>query len=198
MSGTTDEAAAKAPIEALRTVGRPGLAPLWTAARERLERNGRVLGGRPVVLRDPLVATRDRVAALLGELRRPTGDVPVSLARLDAALRASRFGLGLLEVLEALDGQPVRDRRAERTAAKDTLGSLGGSWPRIRRSTTIRGWPPGSQPGRAWPARGGTGLAATRSARPRHTRPTSADGVNRAELLTASLGTPTPSTTTRP
>jgi uncharacterized protein (TIGR02679 family) len=122
MSGTTAEAAAKAPIEALRTLwGGPELAPLWTAARQRLERNGRVLGGRPVVLRDPLVATRDRVAALLGELRRPTGDVPVSLARLDAALRASRFGLGLLEVLEALDGQPVRDRRAERTAAKDTL-----------------------------------------------------------------------------
>ncbi len=122
MSGTMAEAAAKAGTEALRTLwGGPELAPLWTAARQRLERNGRVLGGRPVVLRDPPVATRDRVAALLGELRRPTDDVPVSLARLDAALRASRFGLGLLEVLEALDGQPVKDRRAERIAARDTL-----------------------------------------------------------------------------
>jgi uncharacterized protein (TIGR02679 family) len=101
--------------------GGPELVPLWAAARQRLERNGRVLGGRPVLLRDPPVVTRDRVAALLGELRRPTGDVPVQLARLDEVLRASRFGLGLLEVLEALDGRPVRDRRAERTAARDTL-----------------------------------------------------------------------------
>lgn len=90
--------------------GGPELAPLWEAARRRLERNGRVLGGRPVILRDPSTATRDRVAALLGELRQPTGDLRVSLARLDGALRASRFGLGLLEVLEALDGRPVGDR----------------------------------------------------------------------------------------
>jgi uncharacterized protein (TIGR02679 family) len=122
MSGTTAEAAAKAAVETLRALwAGPELVPLWTAARRRLERNGRVLGGRPVVLRDPPLATRDRVAALLGELRRPTGDVPVSLARLDATLRASRFGLGLVEVLEALDGRPVRDRRAERAAARDSL-----------------------------------------------------------------------------
>ncbi|HZD71458.1 MAG TPA: TIGR02679 family protein [Actinomycetes bacterium] len=109
------------PAELRGLWGGPELAPLWAAARRRLERNGRVFGGRPVVLRDPPLATRDRVAALLGELRRPTGDVPVSLARLDAALRASRFGLGLFEVLEVLDGRPVRDRRAERAAARDHL-----------------------------------------------------------------------------
>jgi uncharacterized protein (TIGR02679 family) len=104
MSRTTAEASA----EALRALwGSAELAPLWAAARQRLERNGRVLSGR--------------VAALLGELRRPAGDVPVSLARLDATLRASRFGLGLLEVLEALDGRPVRDRGAERAAARDAL-----------------------------------------------------------------------------
>ncbi|HZD73177.1 MAG TPA: TIGR02679 family protein [Actinomycetota bacterium] len=118
MTGTTAEATPAA----LRALwGDPELATLWAAARRRLERNGCVLGGRPVVLRDPPLATRDRVAALLGELRRPTGDVPVSLARLDAALRTSRFGLGLLEVLEALDGRPVTDRRAERAAARDSL-----------------------------------------------------------------------------
>ncbi len=92
-----------------------------SAGPKGMERNGRVPGTRPVVLRDPPLATRDRVAALLGELRCPTGDVPVSLARLDAALRASRFGLGLVEALEALDGRPVRDRRAERAAARDSL-----------------------------------------------------------------------------
>jgi uncharacterized protein (TIGR02679 family) len=76
-----------------------------------------------VVLRDPPLATRDRVAALLGELRRPTGDVPVSLVRLDGALRASRFGIGLIEALEALDGLPVRDRRAERAAVRGNLAA---------------------------------------------------------------------------
>ena len=117
MSATTEATHA-----ALRDLwGDPELAPLWAAARRRLERNGRILGGRAVVLRDPPLATRDRVAALLGELRRPTGHVPVSLARLDTALRSSRFGIGLIEVLEALDGRPVRDRRAERAAARDNL-----------------------------------------------------------------------------
>src|SRR5437763_642868 len=105
--------------EALRALwGGAELARLWGAARRRLERNGRMLAGRPVVVRDPPTATRDRVAALLGELRRPDGDLRVSLTRLDGALRASRFGLGLLDVLEALDGRPVGDRRAERDAAR--------------------------------------------------------------------------------
>ena len=96
----------------------PELHPLWTAARRRLERNGWVLTGGPLVLPDPDLATRDRVAALLGELRRPAGDLRVSLARLDAALRATRFGVGLVEVLETLDGRPLANRPAERAAAR--------------------------------------------------------------------------------
>jgi uncharacterized protein (TIGR02679 family) len=185
MSGMTAEATSAA----LRALwGDPELAMLWVVARRRLERNGCVLGGRPVMLRDPPLATRDRVAALLGELRRPTGDVPVSLARLDAALRASRFGLGLLEVLEALDGRPVRDRRAERAAARDSLQAAHrelAAHPTLRDHPELAAWvdgldaralfgPAPSPP----PAR----LALDVLAR------FPADGVNRAELAHRVLG----------
>jgi uncharacterized protein (TIGR02679 family) len=144
MSGRAVEAVTGTSARPLRALwGGAELAPLWEAARQRLERNGRVLGGRPVVLHDPPLVTRDRVAALLGELRRPTGDLPVSLARLDDVLRASRFGLGLLEVLEALDGRPVADRRAERIAARDGLQAarreLVGH-PALRRHAALAAW----------------------------------------------------------
>jgi uncharacterized protein (TIGR02679 family) len=178
MSATTEATHA-----ALRDLwGAPELAPLWAAARRRLERNGRILGGRAVVLRDPPLATRDRVAALLGELRRPTGDVPVSLARLDAALRSSRFGIGLIEVLEALDGRPVVDRRAERAAARDNLRAARQELvvhPAVRDHPELAAWVDGLDarglialaPGRS-PAR----LALDVLAR------IPADGINRAEL----------------
>jgi uncharacterized protein (TIGR02679 family) len=186
---TATSAGPKPSPAALRALwGGPELAPLWAAARRRLERNGRVPGGRPVVLRDPQLATRDRVAALLGELRRPTGDLPVSLARLDATLRASRFGLGLVEVLEALDGRPVRDRRAERAAARDSLRAARrelATHPALHRHPELAPWvdgldargllaaPPGPPPGR---------LALDVLAQ------LPADGVNRAELAHRVIG----------
>jgi len=183
------------------------LAPLWEAARRRLERNGRVLGGRPVVVRDPSTDTRDRVAALLGELRRPAGDLHVSLARLDGALRASRFGLGLLDVLEALDGRPVGDRRAERAAAqraRDDARSDLAAHPALRerpelaawvagldarsllppvehaseRSDAVRGRPAEAAPGRPSPARQALDVLALLPA----------EGVNRAELAHRGVG----------
>lgn len=169
--------------------GGPELAPLWEAARRRLERNGRVLGGRPVILRDPSTATRDRVAALLGELRQPTGDLRVSLARLDGALRASRFGLGLLEVLEALDGRPVGDRRAERAAAqraRDDARRELAAHPALRQHPELAGWVAGLD---------ARSLLATAPGRPSLARQAldvlvlfPADGVNRAELAHRGVG----------
>jgi uncharacterized protein (TIGR02679 family) len=187
---TATSAGPTASPAALRALwGGPELAPLWAAARRRLERNGRVSGGRPVVLRDPQLATRDRVAALLGELRRPTGDVPVSLARLDATLRASRFGLGLVEVLEALDGRPVRDRRAERAAARDSLRAARrelAAHPALHHHPELAPWVDGldarsllaALPGLPPPARLALDVLAQLPA----------DGVNRAELAHRVLG----------
>jgi uncharacterized protein (TIGR02679 family) len=188
MSATS--AGPKASPAALRALwGGPELAPLWAAARRRLERNGRVPGGRPVVLRDPPLATRDRVAALLGELRRPAGDVPVSLARLDATLRSSRFGLGLVEVLEALDGRPVRDRRAERAAARDSLLAARrelATHPALHHHPKLAPWVDGldargllaAVPGLPPPARLALDVLAQLPA----------DGVNRAELAHRVIG----------
>jgi uncharacterized protein (TIGR02679 family) len=89
----------------------PELAPLWGAARRRLEGNGLTLQGTPLVLKDLTLEQTDAVAGLLG-VRRPSGTtIRVPLADLDAALRASVVGRGLLEVL-ALVGGPLVDRRA--------------------------------------------------------------------------------------
>jgi uncharacterized protein (TIGR02679 family) len=185
MTGTTAEATPAA----LRALwGDPELAMLWAAARRRLERNGCLLGGRPVMLRDPPLATRDRVAALLGELRRPTGDVPVSLARLDAALRASRFRLGLLEVLEALDGRPVRDRRAERATARDSLQAVRhelAAHPALRDHPELAAWVDGLDT-RALFGPAPSPPPAQRALDVLARLPT--DGVNRAELAHRVLG----------
>jgi uncharacterized protein (TIGR02679 family) len=190
MSSTPVKAVTGTSAGPLRALwGGPELAPLWAAARQRLERNGRVLGGRPVVLHDPPLATRDRVAALLGELRRPTGNLPVSLARLDAALRASRFELGLVEVLEALDGRPVADRRAERTAARDGLQAARrelAAHPALQRHAALAAWVDrldargvlAPAPGAAPPARRALDVLARLPA----------EGVNRAELAHRMVG----------
>lgn len=90
---------------------RPAYAPLWAAARRRVEANGLSLEGTPLTLKGLSVEEGDAVAGLLG-VRRPTnGSLRVSLADLDGALRRSVVGLGLLEVLAAL-GAPLVDRRA--------------------------------------------------------------------------------------
>lgn len=90
----------------------PAYAPLWIAARRRLESNGMSLQGTPLALRltDGEV---DAVAGLLG-VRRPSPGAPmrVRLTAVDQALRRSSVGRGLLEVLTALGG-PLVDRRAE-------------------------------------------------------------------------------------
>lgn len=92
---------------------RPEYKRLWETARRRLEGNGLTLEGGPIVLNGLSSAEGDAVAGLLG-VRRPTTDsVRVPLTKLDAVLRSSAVGVGLVEVLERLGG-PLVDRRARR------------------------------------------------------------------------------------
>jgi uncharacterized protein (TIGR02679 family) len=91
------------------------LLPLWASVRERLERNGHAVQGSVVVPFDDEGA--DRLAGLLG---RPVGAgaARVRLAELDAALRASAAGCGLVAVVAELTGGPLRNRPGERDAVR--------------------------------------------------------------------------------
>ncbi|HEY0716209.1 MAG TPA: TIGR02679 family protein [Streptosporangiaceae bacterium] len=91
------------------------LLPLWASLRERLERNGHAVQGSVVVPVDDDGA--DRLAGLLG---RPVagGVARVRLAELDAALRASAAGRGLVPVVAELTGGALRNRPAEREATR--------------------------------------------------------------------------------
>jgi hypothetical protein len=73
-------------------LGRPEYAPLWTAARRRIERNGVSLEGTPLTLKGLTSNEADKIAGLLG-VRRPTdGSLRVSLAELDRAHAGPRHG----------------------------------------------------------------------------------------------------------
>jgi uncharacterized protein (TIGR02679 family) len=88
----------------------PALAPMWSAVRDRLERNGLAARGTVTVTVDDAGAEM-----LAGLLRAPVsgGEVKVRLDRLDAALRGSVAARGLLSVTELLHGRLV-DRKARR------------------------------------------------------------------------------------
>jgi uncharacterized protein (TIGR02679 family) len=103
----------------VESFGGLGLQPLWRAARRRLESNGLVLGGAPLVLKDLTSEQSDAIAGLLGVRVPPDGvAMRVRLELLDEALRRSSIGRGLLEVLSELGG-PLIDRRARRRATDD-------------------------------------------------------------------------------
>jgi uncharacterized protein (TIGR02679 family) len=93
----------------------PSLRPLWAALRERLQRNGHAVRGSVTVALDDDGA--DRISGLTG---RPVGSgvAQVRLAELDAALRSSAAGSGLVAVVADLTGAPLRNRPAERDAAR--------------------------------------------------------------------------------
>lgn len=105
----------------------PGFARVWPAARERAEDNGRITGR--MTLPDATAAELDTLGGLLGRVlhRSDGGDLRIGLDQLDRALRTSRLQIGLQEVLEAMGG-PLRDKPAERAAARTTLAS---SWQTI-------------------------------------------------------------------
>ena len=90
----------------------PGLRPVWTAVRARLERNGLQPAGTITADLDDLAA--DQLSGLLGRTISPGRGCRIKLAELDAVLRGSKGGRGLVSVLEILDGRAVTDRRAVR------------------------------------------------------------------------------------
>ena len=121
---------------------RPELAPLWRAARERLERNGRTVTSSPIRL-DGL--SDGEVAAICGLLsrRRPrSNDMRVNLVEVDSVLRSGPTARGLVDTLEAMSG-PVRDRKAERAALTDqrvALWTAAGAHPVVARHEPVRQW----------------------------------------------------------
>jgi uncharacterized protein (TIGR02679 family) len=108
----------KAPVplepEARRWLAQPSLEPLWRRARERLERSGIAVAGQ-LELRDLDDAQRLALSGLLG---RPVlgPRLRIAMADLDARLRATAAGGGLVEVVTELSG-PLTDRRAQRQSA---------------------------------------------------------------------------------
>lgn len=94
-------------------LARPGLKPLWAAARRRVESNGLSLEGTPLVLRALSPEQADAIAGLLGVRRPADGLLRVSLVALDRSLRSSAVGAGLLDVLTELGG-PLVDRPSVR------------------------------------------------------------------------------------
>ena len=93
----------------------PSLAPVWAVLRERLERTGHAIRGTLVIELDDDGA--DRLGGLLGRsLER--GTCRVRLPDLDAALRTSAAGRGLVAVIAELTGGPLRDRPAERAESQ--------------------------------------------------------------------------------
>lgn len=118
----------------------PPLLVVWSAARERLERNGVQPRGTVTV------GGLDRVArhAVGGLLGRPVlrESARLDLAELDARLR-ERSGIGgLVAVLEALGG-PLRNRVAERSsqaAAREAPYDAARAWLAARPDVAAEAW----------------------------------------------------------
>jgi hypothetical protein len=115
-------------------VANPALAPLWARLRARVEAKGLAASGQVQV---ELGGRQERhaVGALLG--RSLTRDrVSVDLAKLDERLRERSGVGGLLEVLTAVGGAPLKDLAAQRaafTAGRErplelALSSIGAPW----------------------------------------------------------------------
>ena len=91
----------------------PSLRPLWSRLRDRLERTGHALRGSILVPLDDDGA--DRLSGLLGRAV-PAGATRIRLVDLDASLRSSVAGRGLVATVAELTGEPLRNRPAERDA----------------------------------------------------------------------------------
>ncbi|WP_282704165.1 TIGR02679 family protein [Streptomyces sp. CC219B] len=136
----------------------PGLTRLWDSVRKRLESNGvQATGSLRLTAMNP--QERNDLSLLLGKALTGAA-VTVRLDVLDARLRASAAGLGLIQTLEEL-GPPLTDRRAARadaTARREHVWSslassldasplAGQEWSRqwydlLRRAGVPRGVPP--------------------------------------------------------
>jgi uncharacterized protein (TIGR02679 family) len=115
--------------------GRPELAPLWSALRDRLERSAGPV--RRVRVGPLSPEQRVALADLLGLDRLP-GEAPtVPVERLDVVLLQSPAGLDSRGVVEAIGG-PLRDRTAERRADEATREEL---WTWVAEHPVVRADP---------------------------------------------------------
>jgi len=125
----------------LERLGGPEYTALFRAVRARLEAGGGA-PARTVTLLGLTEAERRAVADLHGWRTLPDGRVRVSLPKLDALLRRSAVGAGLIEVLEAVGG-PLADRRAEREAAtrrEEHLWAQAAGHPAVHARPDLRPW----------------------------------------------------------
>ena len=129
------------PDRARDLYGAPALAPLWVAARERLERRGSDARGR-VTLRGLDTEQRRAVARLLGARLEPEGDVWVRLEDLDDALQHQALAATLPDVLESLGGRLVRrpSRRTVRAQAHAIVFGDIAQHPAMVRHPALAGW----------------------------------------------------------
>lgn len=118
----------------------PGLAPVWSVARKRLESNG--VQPRGVVT----VAGLDRAGrhAVAGLVGRPVLDdaVRVDLEVLDGAVRQRSGAAGLVDLIERLSG-PLRNLPAERSAAaasREAPFTAARTWLRTRPDVSDAEW----------------------------------------------------------
>lgn len=115
---------------------------LLIAARRSLERTGGALSGN-ISLSQPTDAERIAVTGLTGVHRKAgTSRLTISLAALDASLRQA-IGLGLVEVVEAVDGRALRNlpaERAARQAARATMAALAEASPLHQSQQWYRDW----------------------------------------------------------
>lgn len=105
-------------------LSRPGYAALLAAVRARLEAGG---APRTLTLQGLDPDARQALADLLSRTRLPGTTERIHIDELDAALRTSRVGAGLVEVLETTGG-PLADRRSARAAARGEWAAL---WDRL-------------------------------------------------------------------
>lgn len=96
--------------------------PLWSAARDRLERSSLAISNRPVKV-DVTGDARVAIAGLVGIS--PAGSDPLSirLDRLDQILRAGAAAIDLISLLEWIYGSLV-DRRNKRATRVEMLASI--------------------------------------------------------------------------
>ncbi|BCV24256.1 TIGR02679 family protein [Gelria sp. Kuro-4] len=92
-----------------------GLKRLWPAVKRKYEALGRVGGSVKLTALTP--PEREAIGGLLALDLSGQAKCKVALARVDAALRASRFGCTLVEALEVIYGADLKTRRDRRRAA---------------------------------------------------------------------------------
>ncbi|HEX7305294.1 TIGR02679 domain-containing protein, partial [Lentzea sp.] len=104
-----------------------GLGPLWSSVRKRLEGNG--LSPTGVIVVDLDYQAAETLSGLLGRTV-SQGRSRIRLAELDAALRSSVIGHGLITVVAELTGGPLVDRKAASRAREVSRIDLWAFWER--------------------------------------------------------------------